>query len=417
MERLKHSGLDIGLLALAHGPPEIENDFREQVRKLDLADRVLQIPFLPHWRVPEFLRSCLAVCCLEQNFPITFHTPIIPLEVLLCGRCLVGSTEVIRKLPNYARLPHGYGCVAIEDVNNVEILSERLGAIVRNPAPAAAVGARGCAFAREMQKEMPFPHALERILETVISGQRMLLTPPDSAEATEAHGDHRFPLTRLAMTALAETGKNGDQSEVRGAMVDLSGARAVLSAIERSMLAGRPGLASLASAVSLEIAIASVESEAAGDVNEESPDPLFGLRSTQWALADEDLAGLLPVRDRRAHILEFDYDVAEFRGAHTMADLPAAPARGPSYIVAFAGGVDGREPLLVDRKTARILQLSDGTRTVAEILEQLSRERLITKKKDEVTWIEGLFAAGLVRLISKEASVPLPKFAHSCGNL
>ena len=42
----------------------------------------MQLPFLPHWRVPEFLRGCLAVCCLEQGFQITFHTPIIPREVL-----------------------------------------------------------------------------------------------------------------------------------------------------------------------------------------------------------------------------------------------------------------------------------------------------------------------------------------------
>ena len=97
--------------------------FRARARKLGLADRILQIPFLPHWRVPEFLRGCLAVCCLEQDFPIGFHTPIIPREVLLCGTCLVGSTEVIRKLPNYGRLPHGYGCVAIEDVNDIQALS------------------------------------------------------------------------------------------------------------------------------------------------------------------------------------------------------------------------------------------------------------------------------------------------------
>ena len=76
---------NVGLVALAHGRPEIERRFRERAQELGLADRVLQIPFLPHWRVPEFLRGCLAVCCLEQDFPIGFHSPIIPLEVLLCG--------------------------------------------------------------------------------------------------------------------------------------------------------------------------------------------------------------------------------------------------------------------------------------------------------------------------------------------
>jgi hypothetical protein len=55
---------------------------------------------------------------LEQDFPIGFHNPIVPLAVLLCGTCLVGSPEVIRTLPHRERLPHGCGCVAIEDVND-----------------------------------------------------------------------------------------------------------------------------------------------------------------------------------------------------------------------------------------------------------------------------------------------------------
>ena len=155
MHRLKRAGLEVGLVALAHGSPAVERSFRARARKLGLVDCILQIPFLPHWRVPEFMRGCLAVCCLEQDFPIVFHTPIIPREVLLCGTCLVGSTEVIRKLPRYERLVHGYGCVAIEDVNDVEALTERLAAIVRDPKPAAAVGARGRSFARELQQEMP----------------------------------------------------------------------------------------------------------------------------------------------------------------------------------------------------------------------------------------------------------------------
>jgi glycosyltransferase involved in cell wall biosynthesis len=116
MQRLKQEGVRVGLVAMAHGWPALEQKFRARAEELGVADRVLQIPFLPHWRVPEFLRSCLAVCCLEQDFPILFHTPIIAREVLTCGRCLVASTEVIRKLPDHLRLPDGYGCVAISDV-------------------------------------------------------------------------------------------------------------------------------------------------------------------------------------------------------------------------------------------------------------------------------------------------------------
>src|SRR5205814_2556549 len=122
LHQLKQEGANVGLVALAHGRPEIETRFRAQVQELGLTDRVLQIPFLPHWRVPEFLRGCLAVCCLEQDFPIGIHSPIVPFEVLLCGSCLVASTEVIRKLPQWERLPDRYGCVAIKNVNDIEEL-------------------------------------------------------------------------------------------------------------------------------------------------------------------------------------------------------------------------------------------------------------------------------------------------------
>src|SRR4029453_750253 len=118
---------------------------------------------IPHWRVPEFLRGCLAVCCLEHDFPIGIHSPIIPREVLMAGTCLVGSTEVIRKLPSYDRLPHGYGCIAIEDVDDIDVLSARLAAIADDPDTAAAIGRRGHRFAAELQQGVQSPQILERI--------------------------------------------------------------------------------------------------------------------------------------------------------------------------------------------------------------------------------------------------------------
>jgi hypothetical protein len=154
--------LDVGLVALAHGPPTVQNRFRAHAAKLGLSDRILQIPFLPHWRVPEFLRGCLAVCCLEQGFPIEFHAPMIPREVLLSGTCLVSSTELIRKLRSFERLPHGCGCIAIEDVNDVDALREALVLIVRNPRAGMAIGMRGRRFALELQRDIPFPQILER---------------------------------------------------------------------------------------------------------------------------------------------------------------------------------------------------------------------------------------------------------------
>jgi hypothetical protein len=60
----------------------------------------------------------------------------------MCGTCLIASTEVIRKLPDHERLPDGYGCVAIPDVQDIAALSRRLAVVVRDSEPIAAVAAQ-----------------------------------------------------------------------------------------------------------------------------------------------------------------------------------------------------------------------------------------------------------------------------------
>ncbi len=259
MSRLKHAGLKFGLVALAHGTAEIDASFRARASKLGLAGHILQLPFLPHWRVPEFLRGCVAVCCLEQDFPIRFHTPIIAMEVLLCGACLVGSTEIIRKLPGSGRLPDGYGCVAIEDVNDIAALSARLAAILQDPAPAAAVGARGRKFALDLQREVNFPQTLERVLAAAAG---------------------RKPLKP------ATHGPVDDEQHIGGD----------------------------ASAAAIRVVIGAAEKEADKSGSPKDCDALFRLRMGRWAMADADLAGLVPLRDRRLRVIELDQDISTHHG-------------------------------------------------------------------------------------------------------
>ena len=212
MARLKCSGIDVGLVALAHGGTAVEAGFRARAAELGLADRILQIPFLPHWRVPEFLRSCLAVCCLEQGFPITFHAPMIPREVLLSGTCLVASAELIRKLPAYEQLPHGHGCLAVRNVFDSEALSGLLAAVARDPRTAAAIGLRGRRFALERQRDMPFPALLETTLEAAAERRSIPHSAQGrafGAEANRREPEERFPLTRLAAMATVRF-RNGE---------------------------------------------------------------------------------------------------------------------------------------------------------------------------------------------------------------
>jgi glycosyltransferase involved in cell wall biosynthesis len=325
LQRLRRAGLDIGLVALAHGRSEIEDRFRASVTELGLSGRVLQIPFMPHWRVPEFLRSCLAVCCLEQDFPIGFHSPIVPLEVLHSGSCLVASTEMVRKLPQWEHLPHGYGCVAIKNVNDVTELSGKLAAIVRQPELASTVGARGRAFALACQEHGGFPDKLERILEA--AAQRR--TPLASSAGIGSSDDDDSELNLFALTKLAAA--QVSSTDLRRGAGGLGYARRVLAALKKAIKAGATGLQAFAFAVESEIAIANALADLDAQRSCGKPtDPLFRIDADTWAIDTRSLLSLIPVADERLRVLRFEHDLSIFQGIQTTNEFPAELGPHPS---------------------------------------------------------------------------------------
>ena len=405
MHRLKLEGLDVGLVALAHGRPDIEKRFRERATELGLTGDILQIPFIPHWRVPEFLHRCLAVCCLEQNFPIGFHSPIIPLETLLCGTCLVASTEVLRKLPQWDRLPHGYGCVAVNDVNDVKELSGKLAAIVRRPDLAAVVGARGRAFAQDCQQDLEFPERLERILKAAAEHQAL---PKNASHSRiyEAAETENFPLTQIASSVLRDAPLESQSALDEASAtdgIDLAHAQRVRARLHEAIANGNTNLRSLAQAVDVEIVIAKAETDLDNEPAEQTTiDPLFRINIGEWALEENALGRLTPVCTTQFRILRFEYDISEFLRVQSVADFPQSVGAGPGQIVVFSKRAS-REPLLIDRFTARILELSDGTRTGDRIVDQLNREFGRTKSADHLTWLESLLLSGLIGLRESQA--------------
>jgi glycosyltransferase involved in cell wall biosynthesis len=418
LQRLKNVGLDVGLVALAHGPPAVEERFRTQARDFGLADRILQLPFLPHWRVPEFIRGCLAICCLEQDFPIGFRTPIILREVLLCGTCLVAATEVIRKLPGYSKLPHSFGCVAIEDVNDVDTLSERLAAIVADPAPALQVGARGREFACALQRAESFPQGLERALEAAAAGRPMRSgAPRRSGAVAEQEGGQEeagssFRLCQLAAGVIERTDRDAGTTRkpVASAEIpDLPWARELLAAIKQRITDGHQHFVGLVPAVEAEIAVAAAECDADATSTGEPGDPLFRLRIGRWGMTTDDLADLICVRDPLLRALAFDFDVTALTAVRTADDLATPPASCRSYIVAFgrSAGRNGgrRDPLVIDAAAARILDLSDGTRSASEVVTELNREGQPLGGDAALKRIESLFAHGLILLRDRRLNV------------
>ena len=192
MTRLKGRGLRVGLLAMAHERPSTHGAFRTMVSASGLEDRVCQIPFLPHWRVPEFIRRCVALCSLEQDFPIKFHDPVVAREILTCGGCLLGTSEVLGKLPQASRLIDGRNCIAVADVDDVDDLARRLASVVEDPAKSAEIRRHGRRYALELEAHSTFPRRFESILNDIVETGQLSpgnIRPGDSRHPLAAHSD------------------------------------------------------------------------------------------------------------------------------------------------------------------------------------------------------------------------------------
>jgi hypothetical protein len=252
-----------------------------------------------------------------------------------------------------------------------------------------------------MQQNIPFPQALEQILAAAAARRPVAAARRKRNDDGVAEG-HRFPLTKLALTLLADAGPGvnaGDQPLMPDQDIDIQGARKILEAIERAISRrGGKRLRPLLPPVQAEIAVARAEDDVE-PMPAGGSDPLFRLRTKRWAVDDRDLLALIPVRDPRVRVIAFDFDVSAFMDIRTADKLLENPVPLPSYLVAFArSGAELREPLLVQAATVEFLECCDGTRSVAEIMGHSKRKwaRLDTHK--ELKWIEEMLLSGLLWL-------------------
>jgi glycosyltransferase involved in cell wall biosynthesis len=141
MAQLIQNGFPFYLVALSHGWQE--QRFRRLIDELEIAEFIRFLPFLPHWKVPGFIRACTAVAFLERDFPITAHTPTIPTEIVACGKCLVLSEEVARKQLFRSQIRNLQNIVIVPDPKRHESLAACLRFALENPQRAEEIGQRG----------------------------------------------------------------------------------------------------------------------------------------------------------------------------------------------------------------------------------------------------------------------------------
>lgn len=183
ISKLDLSRYKLHLIVVGHGENDIQEQFDNGIKQLHLNGIVTQLPFIPNWRIPIFIKSCDAICFLEQNFPISFHAPTVAQEVLACGKLLICSTEILGKQAESEKLIHGYNCLAIQDVSNHEELANKIRLLFTcEKDDLTKIGQRGYEYYSELSKKIDYPNNIINVFESVLLNK---FTPNVAYQSTE----------------------------------------------------------------------------------------------------------------------------------------------------------------------------------------------------------------------------------------
>lgn len=138
---LHKEGQKFNFIAMTRGRDQLR--YRKEIKRHRLDGCTWVLPFIPHHKVPGFLRACNVLTFLERDFPITFHTPTIPTEILSCAGCLVVSREIADKQRYRGQFRQGENVVIVEDPKDHGELASALRPLLADTALAASIAREG----------------------------------------------------------------------------------------------------------------------------------------------------------------------------------------------------------------------------------------------------------------------------------
>jgi glycosyltransferase involved in cell wall biosynthesis len=163
---LADNHIKFNFIYLAGGHPKILSKLCKIILKNKrLANQTWILPFIPPWRIPGFIRSCDIVAFLEREFPIEFHTPQIPREVLWCGTPLLLSNEIANSQYFYNKLKNRHNYIDAGDPKNTNDLSRQILWIIENKQILKNIGDAGKNTIMDLEKAIPSYDPIYNVLK------------------------------------------------------------------------------------------------------------------------------------------------------------------------------------------------------------------------------------------------------------
>ncbi len=354
---LRRDGFETNLFAMTQGYDWLFRRFCESVVEQDLNEHSYMVPFLPNWRVPNFLRTCSLVCFLERDFPIAMHGPVVPREILACGVPLVLSKEIADKQFYRRRIVDRVNMWIVNDPKD----HEELAFVLREALTSdrlTEVGARGHELSQELEDYDRFTQFWDSFLGELLESRSTPVFRLSSASTLSDRIRQSLPLGPQLLgpsfkSALEEFEQDNPSETSPAAFLDFVRDRKLSDIWQRISLAPD----------ALRYLRRSFEMMADGEDDHafafSKPDSTDGR-----ALTIEYVGDLRPVLTRLTIVEEFPE--ALFSSTATQADR--------RYILFAKTPNLERCELVVNGASRKLLHLCDGTRTTRRIVEDLEKE-------------------------------------------
>jgi glycosyltransferase involved in cell wall biosynthesis len=401
LSKLKKEGLDFNFLAMTQGS-QIEQ-FRNAVKENQLEQKTWILPFLPHWRVPGFIRACTAVCFLERDFPITIHGPTVPREVIACGKCLLLSGEIVKKQFYRDELIHEENLLVVNDPKDRDELSGLLRHVIEEPEAAARIGAEGHKVSTRIERFAEFINGYERLFSACCApgqdtARRIQSDIESRLDSPSADSITTFlPYTsKLLSDRLVRLVSQFDSQNHEGASRILQVSR-FCAYVSELLDSGEldPKYAYFADLFSFESTEVSM---LAGSGAAQLPSFSDVDRLNGQGLKGAALANLKPLKTNYYQVKTFGYDIQRLIDLlDEEVDLPASVEQRPTSIL-FVRLPNMRVlKMRINKATRELLEFCNGRNTAEAITDSLYRSRGVSEAKDTDKLGESV-AAALKRL-------------------
>ncbi len=398
---LKREGIPFNFLAVTDG----WRDERFQALLLEdgIAERTWVLPFLPHWRIPGVIRTCISVCFLERDFPVAIHGPQVPREVLACGGCLILSREIAEKQYQRERMKHGVNLLIVKDPRDINELAGVLRTTLKEPAIARQIGMAGAELSREIQNYSRFVDGYERLFmhisgqlpegDLVVDRDSNAAEPDDSFAARArqratplTYFRCLFPMTSRIVPEPVGTESKQPSTPDANPLEDVYQLVNEVKGRLQQADSGRPEY--LAEVFRYETFMLSLAAEDEFSPHFPCVDRFRGRKFTLEAIQE-----LHPLKGRHAIVRDFEYDITQLARDLATEDTAAIVARKPTTLLMQCSSNKATSCFRVNVFTRDLLERCDGSQTVGAILADFARISRIDLASDGTQFREALLGA------------------------